>query len=119
MMDVPETMMTTVINPKQFQIGDSLVSTEGDTAFVLQVGTTTGGPYTASSATVLISSLSLANNVYTGNWSSLTWAPALKPFTTYFLVAEAQNAIGVSGGSPEQSFSLATAPAPPTSLVLS
>ena len=108
----------TVINPAQFHIGDSLVSTEGDTAFLVKVGTTTGGPYTVSSASVAISALTLSGSVYTGNWSQLTFSPALNPFTTYFAVAETQNAQGVSGGSPEASFSIATAPAAPTSLTL-
>ena len=109
----------TVINPKTFAIGDPNVVAEGDTAFVLKVGTVSGGPYTASSATAQISSLTNGSGVYTGNWGQLTFSPALSPFTTYFMVAEAQNAQGVSGNSPEASFSLATAPAAPTSLVLS
>ena len=109
----------TVINPKTFAIGDPNVVAEGDTAFVLKVGTVSGGPYTASSATVPIGSLTASNGTYTGNWLNLSFSPALNPFTTYFMVAEAQNAQGVSGNSPEASFSLATAPAAPTSLVLS
>ena len=109
----------TVMNPKTVVVTDNLVTTEGDTAFVLKVGTVSGGPYTASSATVQISGLAVSNGAYTANWSAITWAPALNPFTTYFMVAEAQNAQGVSGNSPEASFSLATAPAAPTSLVLS
>jgi len=109
----------TVINPKTFAIGDPNVVAEGDTAFVLKVGTVSGGPYTASSATVLISSLTNGSGTYTGSWSSLSFSPALNPFTTYFMVAEAQNAQGVSGNSPEASFSLATAPAAPTALVIS
>jgi len=108
----------TVINPKTFAIGDPNVVAEGDTAFLMKVGTATGGPYTVSSAAVQISSLTLNGTVYTGQWASLAFSPALSPFTTYFVVAEAQNAQGVSGGSPEASFSIATAPAAPTSLTL-
>jgi hypothetical protein len=111
--------MTVVVNPKTVVVTDNLVATEGDTAFVLNVGTVSGGPYTASSATVPIAGLPVAGGAYSAAWSAITWAPALKPFTTYFMVAEAQNAQGVSGNSPEASFSLATAPAPPTALVLS
>jgi len=109
----------TVINPKTVVVTDNLVATEGDVTFVLKVGTVSGWPYTASSATVPIAGLTVSNGAYTINWPAITWAPALSSFTTYFMVAEAQNAEGVSGNSPEASFSLATAPAAPTSLVLS
>jgi hypothetical protein len=111
--------MTVVVNPKTVVVTDNNVAIEGDTAFVLKLGTVSGGPYTASSATVPIAGLPVAGGAYSVSWGSITWAPALNPFTTYFMVAEAQNAQGVSGNSPEASFSLAAAPLPPIGLAIS
>jgi uncharacterized membrane protein len=111
--------MTVVVNPKSFSVGDANVAAEGVTSFKMLVGTATGGPYTVSSASVPVSSLTLNGSVYTGNWSLLNFSPALSPFVTYFAVAEAVNAEGASGNSPEASFSLETAPSAPTSLALS
>ena len=109
----------TVVNPQSFTVTDTVVAAQGVTQFDLVVGTTSGGPYTASKATVLVSSLTAgANGTYVGVFSALSFSPALSPFTTYFMVAEAQNSSGTSGGSPEASFQIETAPTAPTGLAL-
>ena len=110
--------MTVVVNPKGFQITDAAAAAQGVTSFNVLVGTATGGPYTASSASVALSALTLASGVYSGTWSELTYSPALAPFTIYFAVAEAVNAEGVSGNSPEATFQIETAPSAPTAFTV-
>lgn len=108
-----------VTNPVTVEITDASVVAQGVTDFKILVGTTTGGPYTTSSATVNVSAMTLgANGMYSCPFSALAFSPALNPFTAYFSVVEAQNAQGVSGNSPEASFQTATAPSAPTGFVL-
>ena len=112
--------MSIVVNPVKISITDPNVTLENVTSFTILVGTVSGGPYTTSSASVPLSSLTPgANGLETEPFSALTFSPALKPFTTYFCVAEAVNAQGVSGNSPEVSFSLASVPSAPTALSFS
>jgi hypothetical protein len=110
--------MAVVVNPKSFSIGDAAAVSQGVTGFNVLVGTASGGPYTVSSASVALSALSNGSGTFTGNWTLLSFSPALANFTTYYSVAEAVNAQGASGNSPEVSFSLAAAPSAPTSFTL-
>lgn len=110
--------MTVAINPKGFQITDAAAASQGVTSFTVSVGTATGGPYTASSASVALSALTLSSGVYSGTWGQLAFSPALSPFVTYFAVVDAVNAIGGSGNSPEASFSIEVAPSAPTSFTI-
>lgn len=112
--------MAATINPNTVSITDPNITLENVTSFKVLVGTISGGPYTFSSAAVPVSSLTAgANGLESGPFSSLVFSPPLKSFTTYFAVAEAVNAIGVSGNSPEASFLLETAPSAPTLLAFS
>ena len=110
--------MTAVVNPNTINITDANVVAQGVTDFKVLVGTASGGPYTTSSAKVNVSAMTQNAGVYSCPFSALTFSPALSSFTTYFAVAEAENAQGASGGSPEASFSLASAPSAPTSFSL-
>lgn len=110
--------MSVTVNPKGFSITDAAAAAQNVTSFNVMVGTATGGPYTAATASVALSALTLANGVYTGTWSELTFAPALSSFTNYFAVVEAVNAQGVSGPSPEVEFQVETVPTAPTAFTL-
>jgi len=108
--------MSVIVNPTTLSITDTSAASQGVVDFKLLLGTTTGGPYNVSSATVNVSAMTNNSGVYTCPFSSLTFSPALQSFTNYFAVAEAQNGQGVSGGSPEASFQIETAPSAPTAL---
>ena len=112
--------MTVDVNPVTVTVTDPSVVAQAVTAIKLLVGTASGGPYTAATATVPLSSLTAgAAGTYSCPFASVTFSPALSPFTTYFMVAEADNSAGVSGNSPEVSFSLVSVPSAPSGLALS
>jgi hypothetical protein len=111
--------MAATINPSTISINDPVAATQGVTSFKLLVGTASGGPYTTSSAVIPVSAFTLNNGVYSCAFSAASFSPALSPFTVYFAVSEATSASGTSGGSPEASFQLETAPSAPTLLAFS
>lgn len=112
--------MTAEVNPTTITVTDPNVVAQAVVAIKLLVGTTSGGPYTAATATVPVSSFTAgAAGAYSCPFASVTFSPALEPFTTYYMVAEADNSAGVSGNSPEVSFSLVSVPSAPTGLALS
>ena len=109
--------MTAVVNPNTINITDANAVAQGVTDFKVLVGTSSGGPYTASSAKVNVSAMTLNGSVYSCPFSVLTFSPALQSFTTYFAVVEAENSIGASGVDPvEASFQIETAPSAPTAI---
>lgn len=110
--------MALVLNPKTFTITDANVAAQEVTSFTVLVGTTTGGPYTTSTASAPLATLTVSGSTYAAAYTSLTFSPALSEGVTYFAVVEAVNAAGVSGNSPEVSFSLLAAPSAPTAFTV-
>lgn len=111
--------MSALVNPKTITVTDASVAAQSVSSFVLSVGTATGGPYTAATATVPVASFTAeANGAYSIAMANVAFTPPLSSFTTYFMVAEADNSAGASGGSPEVSFQIVSVPTAPTALAL-
>lgn len=111
--------MAATINPTTITVTDASASAQQVTSFKILVGTVSGGPYSASAATIPTSSFSASGSNLVCPFSAATFSPALNPDTTYFAVCEAVNAAGSSGNSPEASFFLEPAPSSPTALAFS
>lgn len=107
-----------VNNPSTVTITDTSAASQSVTSYKVLVGTATGGPYTTSSASVSLASMTDNAGVYTTPFASLAFSPALANFTNYFAVVEAVNAQGASGNSPEVSFSLVSVPSAPTAFAM-
>jgi hypothetical protein len=106
----------TVLNPNTITITDAKVITDAITSFVVKAATVSGGPYTASQVSLPLSSLTVNAGVATGPLPpAALWTPPLSN-GTYFIVAEAVNAAGVSGNSPEATFQELALPSAPTAL---
>lgn len=103
------------VNPNFMNVGDASAVADGVTEFDVMVGTQTGGPYTASTATAPIGQMTDNAGIWTIAFNKLTFNPAL-PNGTFFAVAVAKSPGGTSGNSPEASFQVAGTPTAPTSL---
>lgn len=108
--------MTVPVNPVNFQITDPTFVADSVTSMTLEVGTVTGGPYPQSFTVPAADVTAEAGGVVKGTLASLNMALANG---TYFMVATATNAVGTSKPSPEVSFQILGAPAPPTQLSVS
>jgi hypothetical protein len=109
-------MMMPTVNPQSFTVTDANAAAEAVTTFSVLVGTTPGGPYATSKATIPLNTMTNAGGAYTAPFSALTFNPALSQFTTYYAVSQAVNAQGSSGNSPEASFQIEALPTAPTAL---
>lgn len=111
--------MATVLNPTTVSVTDTAAATQAVTSYRIMVATTTGGPYSASSAIIPLSSMTNTAGIYTIPFASVAFSPALVDFQNYFAVVEAINSSGTSGGSPEASFQIVSAPQAPTAFSFS
>lgn len=100
-------------NPTTFTIVDPTLSADNVTAFKLLFGQAAGGPYPLSSTDDALTSLTTnTDGSVTGKFVDLN--TKLAP-GTWFAVAEAKNAAGYSGNSPEARFVIdAPVPNPPS-----
>lgn len=106
--------MPNVTNPTGFTITDAVAAAQQVTGVTIIVGVATGGPYTAGTFPLTAAEVAAglaANGVFTGTLASI--GENLPP-GTYFAVATATNAAGVSKDSPEIEFTVLAAPTAPT-----
>lgn len=107
----------TVLNPTTATITDPTAAADGVTGIAIHVGTATGGPYpTVFQLTAAEVSAGLASGNFTATLASIGDNLGSG---TYFAVATATNATGVSGNSPEASFQVQKVPSAPTVLSFS
>jgi hypothetical protein len=110
--------VTTVVNPLNFAITDVVAQSQSVTLISINVGTVSGGPYTAHSYP--LTAAELAAGMAAGNFSgTLASIGENLPPGTYFAVATATNAAGTSAPSPEVSFQVLATPSPPTAFSVS
>lgn len=106
--------MAAVINPTGFTITDATAQANGVTGLTINVGTVSGGPYPHSyQVTAAELAAGLASGTFTGTLASIGETLGAG---TYFAVATATNAAGVSAPSPEASFQVLPVPVAPTAL---
>jgi hypothetical protein len=105
-----------MLNPTTFTITDANAKAEGVTAVTILVGGTTGGPYPNSFP---ITAAELTAGLPTGNFTgTLASIGETLGAGTYFAVATATNATGVSAHSPEVTFQILALPSAPTAFSL-